>query len=67
MSILGQEKKSVFSQGGITQNNVETLTSSKLHKNYSINGNPNLTNKPLPSSLDLNGATPKKYIDNLPR
>ena len=67
MQILGQEKKSVLSQGGITQNNVEALTSSKLHKNYSLNGNPNLIGKPSPSSLDLNGSTPTKYTDNLPR
>lgn len=39
---------------------------SKLHDQYSINGNPSLINKPSPSQLDLNGQTPPKYTDNLP-
>jgi hypothetical protein len=64
--ILGQEVNSVLSQGGLTQNNVPELVVSKLHNQYSINGNPNITNKPNPSVLDLNGQTPTKYTDNLP-
>lgn len=39
---------------------------SKLHDQYSINGNPNFPLKPSPSQLDLNGLTPPKYTDNLP-
>ena len=40
---------------------------STLHKEYSINGNPNQTGTfPAPSELDLNGQTPDKYMDNLP-
>lgn len=39
---------------------------SKLHNQYSINGNPNVVAKPSPSTLDLNGLTPPKYTDNLP-
>ena len=41
---------------------------SKLHNEYSINGNPNMfgTVKVSPSTLDLNGITPSKYSDNLP-
>lgn len=39
---------------------------SKLHNQYSINGNPNVPLKPSPSTLDLNGITPSKYTDNLP-
>ena len=39
---------------------------SKLHNQYSINGNPNMVMKPSPSTLDLNGLTPSKYTDNLP-
>ena len=39
---------------------------SKLHNEYSLNGNPNIVNKPSPSGLDLNGVTPPKYSDNLP-
>ena len=66
MPILGQEKKSTFSKGGITQNNVAGLTTSKLHNEYSITGAPTLMGKPSPSSLDLNGVTPTKYTDNLP-
>ena len=66
MPILGQEKDSRLSQGGITQNNVAELSTSKLHKDYSITGNPNIIGKPSPSSLDLNGSTPTKYTDNLP-
>jgi|TARA_B100000497_G_C7500400_1_gene305554 hypothetical protein len=31
---------------------------SKLHDQYSINGNPNVKNKPQPSTLDLNGISP---------
>ncbi len=66
MPILGQEVASNLSQGGLTQNNVPELIVSKLHKDYSINGNPNIANKPQPSILDLNGQTPIKYTDNLP-
>ena len=39
---------------------------SRLHNQYSINGNPNMAKKPSPSTLDLNGLTPSKYTDNLP-
>ena len=39
---------------------------SKLHDEYSLNGNPNVPTKPSPSQLDLNGLTPPKYTDNLP-
>ena len=39
---------------------------SRLHYEYSINGNPNMAQKPNPSQLDLDGLTPPKYTDNLP-
>lgn len=39
---------------------------STLHYEYSINGNPSLTGFPTPSSLDLDGVTPPKYLDNPP-
>jgi hypothetical protein len=40
---------------------------STLHREYSINGNPNQTGTfPAPSQLDLDGQTPEKYMDNLP-
>ena len=40
---------------------------SKLHDEYSVNGVPNVTEKPEPSTLDLNGVVPSNnYKDNLP-
>ena len=40
---------------------------SSLHYQYSINGAPTQTVPvPAPSALDLNGATPTKYLDNPP-
>ena len=53
--------------GGVTPPKFgDTASQSKLHYDYSINGNPNIPNKPSPSNLDLNGVTPEKYLDNLP-
>lgn len=40
---------------------------STLHNQYSINGAPVQTPASgIPSSLDLDGATPPKYLDNPP-
>jgi hypothetical protein len=40
---------------------------STLHFTYSINGVPTQTiQAPAPSDLDLDGATPPKYLDNPP-
>jgi len=39
---------------------------SKLHYEYSLNGNPTLDGVPQPSTLDLDGVTPSKYSENLP-
>jgi hypothetical protein len=40
---------------------------SKLQYTYSINGIPNVPNKPQPSTLDLNGVVPaNNYKDNSP-
>jgi hypothetical protein len=66
MSILGQEVKSKLSQGGRTQNNVPELVASKMHNEYSINGNPNVVSKPQPSFLDPQPPL-QKYTNNLPR
>jgi hypothetical protein len=66
MSILGQEVKSKLSQGGRTQNNVPELVASKMHNEYSINGNPNVVSKPQPSLLDPQPSL-QKYTNNLPR
>jgi hypothetical protein len=67
MAILGTEVTSTLGTKGETQNNLDQLIDSKLHDEYSINGNPNIDNKPAPSLLDLNGKTPEKYLDNKPR
>jgi hypothetical protein len=40
---------------------------SRLHYEYSINGIPLMAKKPSPSQLDLDGLTPSKYTDNLPK
>jgi hypothetical protein len=53
--------------GGVTPPKFgDTAAQSPLHYQYSINGTPNVPNKPSPSILDLNGVTPEKYLDNLP-
>ena len=45
---------------------IPDLQASRLHKTYSINGQPHIEGKPQPSSLDLDGETPPRYLDNLP-
>ena len=42
---------------------------SRLHNEYSINGNPSLGPTGvigMPSTLDLDGLTPAQYLNNLP-
>jgi hypothetical protein len=72
MPILGQETTSALGNGGTPRPTSAEQQVSKLHNQYSINGNPNINNKPLPSGLDLGGVTPVvpgklPYLDNLPR
>lgn len=43
-----------------------SVSTSKLHYEYSINGNPFVNGQPNPSTLDLDGKTPSKYLDNPP-
>lgn len=62
--ILGQERTSTLGNGGVTQPQEPELIVSKLHYEYSINGNPNMPNKPSPSQLDDRAIV--KYMDNLP-
>jgi hypothetical protein len=62
--ILGQERNSVLGNGGVVQPTETEQVVSKLHYEYSINGNPNIPNKPSPSQLD--DRTIVKYMDNLP-
>ena len=68
MSILNklQSQGSTLSQYNGTTPSTPDFAGSKLHKNYSINGDPNVAGKPNPSNLDLDGITPAKYVDNLP-
>jgi len=49
-----------------TTPNIPNFGGSKLHDQYSLDGSPDVPRKPSPSTLDLNGVTPKKYTDNLP-
>jgi hypothetical protein len=62
--ILGQEQTSVLGNGGVVQPTEAEQIVSKLHYEYSINGNPNVPNKPSPSQLDDRAIV--KYMDNLP-
>ena len=62
--ILGQEQTSILGNGGTVQPQEPQLVVSKLHNEYSINGNPNIPNKPSPSQLD--DCAIVKYMDNLP-
>jgi len=69
MSILNKLITNGSNLSGLngTTPNTPNFSNSKLHNQYSINGDPNVVNKPSPSNLDLNGLTPEKYTDNLPR
>lgn len=62
--ILGQEQTSTLGNGGVTRPQEPELIASKLHYEYSLNGNPNIPNKPRPSQLDDRAIV--KYMDNLP-
>ena len=62
--ILGQEETSTLGNGGVVQPTEAEQIVSKLHYEYSINGNPNVPNKPSPSQLDDRAIV--KYMDNLP-
>lgn len=44
---------------------IPDLKGSKLHNEYSLNGQPNMNIKQQPSLLDLNGKTPEKYLDQI--
>jgi hypothetical protein len=62
--ILGQEQTSILGNGGTVQPQEPQLVASRMHYEYSINGNPNVPNKPSPSQLDDRAIV--KYLDNLP-
>jgi hypothetical protein len=66
MSILKTQLKSKLGLGGVKQKTIPgSLPGSTLHNTSSINGKP--TTKRSPSKLDLDGKTPRKYTDKLPR
>jgi len=69
MSILNklQRDGSILSKGNGATPTTPDFTTSKLHNTYSLDGVPNQLDKPSPSTLDLDGKTPAKYIDNLPQ
>lgn len=53
--------------GGNNEIPVGATDLSKLHYEYSLNGKPNVPNKPKPSQLDLNGKKPSySYDQNAP-
>jgi hypothetical protein len=62
--ILGQEQTSILGNGGVVQPTEAEQIVSKLHYEYSLDGNPNIPNKPSPSQLDDRAIV--KYMDNLP-
>jgi hypothetical protein len=58
---------SIFSNLNGGPGPVNDFENSKLHNQYSINGTPNVVNKPSPSILDLDGLVPAtNYRDNAP-
>tara|TARA_R110000796_G_scaffold26670_2_gene73821 strand:+ start:232 stop:441 length:210 start_codon:yes stop_codon:yes gene_type:complete len=69
MSILNklQNQGSILSVNNGSTPSTPNFAQSEVHNQYSINGNPNINGKPQPSILDLDGVTPPKYSDNLPR
>lgn len=63
-----QSKGSILSSLDGKTPSTLNLKDSKLHNTYSLDGKPNIAGvKQTPSVLDLDGKTPKKYIDNLPK
>ena len=66
MAILGTELNSNLSKGGKTENTLDAQRDSQLHNVASLTGK-GLDAAKVPSQLDLDGKTPAKYVDNLPR
>ena len=60
---MGLEKRLIKGESTLTSLNgttppIEDKSISKLHFEYSINGQPEILGKPEPSELDLDGITP---------
>ena len=68
MGLLDLLPSSNLGLNGITPGQIPSANpNSGLHYQYSINGTPVQTSPvPAPSELDLDGATPSKYLDNPP-
>lgn len=66
MSILNDQlpNSTLGIQGQTPGQNPGANQDSTLHNKSSITNNPAITRPP--SNLDLNGATPSKYLDNPP-
>lgn len=67
--IFPQILKSIFGKKGV-KTSTGDVPGSKVHYTYSLNGDPALSKLPFffqrnikPSKLDLDGKTPKKYLD----
>lgn len=57
---LAQQGSSLTKYDGATPPTpVGATQSSRLHNQYSINGDPHIQKKPSPSTLDLNGINPQ--------
>lgn len=68
MSLLQNLPNMNLGLRGLTPNQfILEAAGSKLHNQYSINNRPKILGKPQPSTLDLDGLTPSKYLDNSPR
>lgn len=66
MAIIDTQLQSRFGlKGARPKNWAGSDPGSTLHNTSSINNKPAITRKP--SSLDLDGKTPEKYVDTFPR
>jgi hypothetical protein len=64
---LTQDGSALSQFDGTTPPQMQSASpTSKVHNEYSINGNPAQIGYPSPSSLDLDGQTPEQYLNNLP-
>lgn len=68
MGLLDLLPTSNLGLDGVTPTQIPSANpNSTLHYQYSINGIPvQQQQQPAPSELDLDGATPSKYLDNPP-
>tara|TARA_B100001093_G_scaffold457654_1_gene469500 strand:- start:3073 stop:3345 length:273 start_codon:yes stop_codon:yes gene_type:complete len=59
MALIDKIKDTKFGYGGADLPKFgDTAKASKLHNEYSLNGNPEVLGKPEPSEFDLNGINP---------